>query len=424
MTLFDLVALGAVVLTAYLFFLLLFEPGIRYRIRGPLHACTDEERLQLFAAVLSATPQTVDAVELLGEGTDLYRSQLEAIRSAQESVHLEAYIFYPGPVAEAFVDALTECARRSVRVRVTLDAFGSFRTRPERFTSLQRAGGSVVRYHPLSWRTFRRLNSRTHRNLLIIDGRVAFVGGAGISDHWSRAYAAPWRDCIVRVSGEVVRGLQGVFAENWLEASGELLVDERSFPIRSAHAALSAAPTSLVVGSTPTAGLSTRARVLIQLMLASARQSIELSSPYFIPDLGIRRELCAARKRGVRVRVLTGGRHGDHLLAWRAGRRRYGPLLAAGVEIFEYAPRMMHVKALIVDGCWSVLGSTNIDHRSFGLNDEVNVLLLDPKLARSLQSDFETDLTHSTALDYRSWLRRSWRERVLATAGRLLERHQ
>jgi len=422
MSLFDVVAISAVVFTAFLLFLLLFEPGIRYRIRGPLPACSDEERLQLFAVVLGATPHTVDGVELLGDGHDLYQPQLDAIREAQQSVHMEAYIFYPGAVAQKFLDALTECAGRGVRVRVTLDAFGSFRTRPERFRSLQRAGGSIVRYHPLSWRTFRRLNSRTHRNLLIVDGTIAFVGGAGIADHWSRAHAAPWRDCIVRVSGDVVRGLQGVFAENWLEASGELLVDEHSFPDRSVHAAESAAPTSLVVGSTPTAGLSTRARILIQLMLASARESIELSSPYFIPDLGIRRELCAARKRGVRVRVLTGGR--DHLLAWRAGRRRYGPLLAAGVEIFEYAPRMMHVKALIVDGRWSVLGSTNIDHRSFGLNDEVNVVLLDAELARTLHSEFETDLTRSTLLDYRSWLRRSWRERVLATAGRLLERHQ
>ncbi len=419
--LFDLIGLGAIALTAYLLVLLFFEPGIHYRIRGPVSSRTDEDLMQLLATVLGSTPQRVESIELLSDGTGLYHPQIDAIRRAQHSVHMEAYIFYPGAVARELLDVLTECARRGVRVRMTLDAFGSLRARNASFASLRHAGGQVVRYHALSWRTFRRLNNRTHRNLLIVDGSLAFVGGAGIADHWSSSHASPWRDSMLRVSGEIVRGLQAVFAENWLEASGELLVDEGSYP---GQVAVPSSPAALVVGSTPTAGLSTRARVLMQLMLASARQSIELCSPYFIPDAGIRRELIAARKRGVQVRVLTGGRHSDHLLAWRAGRRRYGSLLNAGVEIFEYAPRMMHVKALVVDDRWSVLGSTNIDHRSFGLNDEVNAVVLDSQLALAVRADFDRDLGNSVALEYRRWLHRSWSERILATAGRILERHQ
>ena len=423
---YDVIAASAILLSAYLLFLLLFEPGIRYRIRGALHERTDEERLQLLATVLGTTPQGIDSLELLGEGRDIYEPQLDAIRKAQHSVHLEAYIFRPGAVADAFIEALALRASQGVRVRVTLDAFGSFATRAAHVDRLIRAGGHVMRYHALSWRTFRRLNNRTHRNLLIVDSRVAFVGGAGVADYWSSVHDAPWRDCVLRVEGEIVRGMQGVFVENWLEGSGELLLDEISFPSAAPGPgpATPGAMAGLVVGSTPTAGLSTRARVLMQFMLASASRTIELTSPYFIPDVGIRRELRAARRRGVCVRVLTGGRYGDHLLAWRAGRRRYGSLLRAGLEIHEYARRMMHVKALVIDGRWCVLGSTNIDRRSFGLNDEVNVVVRDEALAAELQSQFERDLYRSTALDYRGWLRRSWRERILATAGRLLERHQ
>lgn len=164
--------------------------------------------------------------------------------------------------------------------------------------------------------------------------------------------------------------------------------------------------------------------LLVQFLLASARESIDLCSPYFIPDYGIRRELLAARARGVRVRILTGGPYSDHAIVRRAGRRRYGPLLEAGVEFCEYASRMLHVKALIVDGQWTLVGSTNIDHRSFGLNDEVNLLVLSSELAAKFQGTFEIDLAHSHALILANWHRRSWRERILATVGRLIERHQ
>ena len=180
----------------------------------------------------------------------------------------------------------------------------------------------------------------------------------------------------------------------------------------------------LAIGSTPTAGRSTRARILVQLLLASARESIELCTPYFVPDLGIRRELLAARERGVRVRIVTGGPYGDHGIVRRAGRRRYGPLLEAGVSIAEYATRMMHAKVLIVDQRCVLLGSSNIDHRSFGLNDEVNIVVVSEALAVQLYAAFERDLSNSDLLDLAGWQRRSLSERILATLGRVTERHQ
>jgi cardiolipin synthase A/B len=201
-----------------------------------------------------------------------------------------------------------------------------------------------------------------------------------------------------------------------------LLVGNESFPPLSEGA--NAFALGVAVGSTPTAGRSTRARMLVQFLLASARHSIDLSSPYFVPDLGIRRELLAAQARGVHIRIVSGGPYSDHGLVRRAGRRRYGPLLEAGIGIWEYATHMLHAKTLVIDGRWCLLGSTNIDHRSFGLNDEVNLLVLSSELGSALTLQFERDLAGSSLLDLAEWRRRSWREKFLATLGRVIERHQ
>jgi cardiolipin synthase len=444
----SVVGVCATIVLGYLTYLLLFEPGAWYSVTAPVHDLDDDARARLLTDVLATPLQRVDAFDVLTEGAAMYDAYVTAIRRATCSVHLEAYIFRPGAAAEAIVHALSERAARGVRVRVTIDAIGSFGS-SRTFEPLLAAGGTVYRYHPLRLVNLRRWNNRTHRNLLLIDGTVGFIGGAGVADHWSRAQPPPWRDCVLRVRGPIVRGLQAVFAENWLECSGELLADADAFPFeppeRSRNASSSGTtsgggtplevPTgaatagavqcvAIVVGSTPTAGRSTRARMTIQLLLATARQRIRLSTPYFVPDLGIRRELLAARARGVEITIITGGPYADHGITRRAGRRRYGALLEGGVEIFEYAPRMMHAKVLVIDDRWVCLGSTNIDHRSFGLNDEVNVVVRDDPLAAQLGELFENDRRHSEPIDFARWLRRPWGERILATLGRVTERHQ
>lgn len=418
-------ALLAAILLGYLFYLVLFERGVFYRTSAALHELSESQRLRLLSTVLGTPAQRIDSIRVLREGADLYDVQLAAIAAAKRSVHLEAYIYSPGRIAEAYLAALCERARCGVRVRVVIDAIGSLRTGPSYFDPLIAAGGQVSRYHPLHLHMLRRWNSRTHRNLLVVDGEVGFIGGAGVADHWCRAVPPPWRDCVLRVTGPVVAGLQAVFAENWLESTGELLVGADTFSSEDSGGLPAETDTlGIAVGSTPTAGRSTRARVLVQFLLATARESIDLCSPYFVPDLGIRQELLAARARGVRVRVLAGGPYSDHGIVRRAGRRRYGVLLEAGVEIFEYDSRMMHAKVLVVDERWSLLGSTNIDHRSFGLNDEVNLLVSSDALAMQLRATFEQDLSQSSLLDLRAWRRRSWSERILATLGRIIERHQ
>lgn len=417
----QVLAAAAVLVVLWLLYLFFFERGTFYRTDAPVHDLDDKERWRILSAVLTTPVQHIETIEVLSEGPKLYPAHIAAINGARHSVHLEAYIFHPGESARAVLDALAARARAGVQVRVIVDAIGSWRTPRSLFRELLAAGARVCRYHPLHWHMLLRWNSRTHRNLLVVDGEVAFIGGAGIADHWSRVHPAPWRDNVFRVTGPIVSGLQGVFAENWLECAGELLVGPDSLP-RTAET--SGGIAGLAVGSTPTAGRSTKARMLVQFLLATARESIDLCSPYFLPDFGIRRELIAARARGVAIRVLTGGPYSDHGVVRRAGRRRYGKLLEAGVEINEFSSHMMHSKLLIVDGRWVLVGSTNIDPRSFGLNDEVNLLLLDAGLGAQLRGDFERDLTSSERLDFETWRRRSLGERVLATLGRFFERHQ
>jgi cardiolipin synthase A/B len=422
--LIDVFSVPAILLLAFLLYLLLFERGASYRTSLPVHQLDEAERMRVLSGLLGASVESIRSLQVLKEGSELYRSELEAIRVAKHSVHVEAYIFHAGRSADAVLSALCERARAGVLVRVIIDAIGSFRTRGSYFAPLVAAGGRVYRYHPLHWHMLRRWNSRTHRNLLVIDGDVAFVGGAGVADYWNREEPPPWRDCVVRVTGPIVTGLQGVFAENWLECAGDLLVGPDAFPLAARDDGPVEFASGIAVGSTPTSGGSTRARALVQFLLAMARESIDFCTPYFIPDLGIRRELIAASKRGVRIRILTGGPYTDLALVRRAGRRRYGVLLEAGIEIREYSSHMMHAKVLVVDGRWSLLGSTNIDHRSFGLNDEVNLLVVSADLGAQLRQTFEDDLLHSQVLDIASWRRRSWGERFLATLGRVIERHQ
>jgi cardiolipin synthase len=284
------------------------------------------------------------------------------------------------------------------------------------------AGGKLAFYHPLRLSTLPRYNHRTHRGLLVVDGSVAFVGGPGIADQWlvSTPGRRRWRDTVVRLEGRAVNNVQATFAENWLEACGELIVGERHFPECDADGDSPA----MVVNSTPSAGGSTRARVLFQMLLASARRTIHVTTPYFLPDESAAEELKRAVDRGVDVRILVPGRHADHLLTRSSSRLAYGRLLPHGVRIFEYAPGMLHAKILLIDGTWSVVGSTNFDNRSFGLNDEVNLAVCDEGFAARLGRDFEKDLADAREVRYAEWKRRSVLERGPELLGWILERQQ
>jgi cardiolipin synthase len=408
-------------------FLALFEPSLPYRMskRPPLPLDSNQFR-RLIAALGSGSFHPRNKIDVLPNGEAYYPSELDAIREARHSVNIEAYIFKKGRVTREFLEVLTERAKAGVEVNMVVDAVGSFRSGKGYFRELTAAGGRVRFYHPIRWYTLPRINNRTHRELLIVDGKVGFIGGAGFGDHWRYDHGKAgrkrrWRDTMFRVEGPAVRDLQAAFAENWLECSGEVLSDMDYFRWCEEVGESSA----MVVASSPSTGRSARNRMIFQTLLAAAQKSIHITTPYFLPDRYARAELIrAVKERGVEVTVIVPGKHADHLLTRRSSRRLFGQLLRAGAGIYEYQPAMIHTKALLVDGIWSVVGSTNFDHRSFGINDEVNLIVADPAIATELEKNFADDLASSKAVTYWDWSRRSLIERGHEWLGWLLERQQ
>lgn len=412
-----------------LFVLLLLLAGVvgpmpRYSISCPddLPDNKSESFLNVLESLTDAKVNRTGDLQVLTNGPAFYNAALDAMRSAQQSICLEAYVFQPGEIARLYVETMAERARAGVQVNLVLDAFGSWKASRDFFQPLIDAGGRVERYNKLRWYSVARFDNRTHRELLIVDGRIGFIGGAGVADQWWNGVGKNprWRDTLVRVEGEAVTNLLATYAENWLTSHGELLCGPRYFPeIRCDHKIV-----AMVINSTPTPGGSTRARVLFQMLLASAQRTISITTPYFLPDKGLVRELCRAIERGVRVRILVPGRKSDHALTRSTSRGGYGPFLRAGAEVFEYRPSMIHAKIMVIDGYWAVVGSTNFDNRSFGINDEVNMAVRDADFAARLDRDMEFDLTESRRVSLADWEHRPLAERTTELLGWIIERQQ
>ncbi len=417
-------ALAALVLQTSLLFISLFQEPLPYSIAEPGPEASDSpEFLRVLSAFTFGGLYGNNRVQVLTNGEAFYEAELEAIRAAKRFVHLECYIFQQGRLTDRFLEALEERARAGVEVRLVIDAIGSAAFPDSRFERLRHAGGRAAWYHPVRWYTWPRLNNRTHREILVVDGAVAFAGGAGFADQWlyDEGGNRRWRDTMVRVEGEAAAGLDAAFSENWLEASGEMLVHPRFFPFQPGPAKTKA----LVVTSSPTTGRSTEARMLIQSLIAKAGRSVHIATPYFLPDKSLRAELVkAVRERNVEVAILVPGAKSDHALTRTSSRALYGELLLAGARIFEYQPSMIHAKVLVVDRKFAVVGSTNMDARSFGLNDEVNLALPDAALAERLEQDFANDLKSSHEVSYEEWKRRPIWEQASERIGWLLQNQQ
>ncbi|HJX01183.1 MAG TPA: phospholipase D-like domain-containing protein [Terriglobales bacterium] len=414
-----------VLIVAFAFALIvLLQPAPRYHLaQTPDGSVDSPDFIRQLEAMTDTKLQRAGPIEVLANGENFYEAELEAIRNAQSNINLEAYIFHRGQVAKRFIDALAERARAGVQVRVVVDALGSFSTGKSYFKPLFDAGGHMEWYHALRWNNWTRVNNRTHRELLIVDGKIGFIGGAGIHDQWLLATRKQrrWRDTVCRVTGEAVAGLQAVFLENWLNASGEILAGSQYFPALPQNGNAEA----LVIDSSPSFGGSTRAHVLFQALLRTANKSIYITTPYFLPDGSIREEMLRAiTQRHVEIKIITPGRKSDHMMTRNSSRALYGDLLKAGAEIFEYNPTMIHAKILIVDGHWGVVGSTNFDNRSFGINDEVNLAARSPELAARLTQDFQADLAQSRRVTYEQWKQRPVWERGFETVGWFLQRQQ
>ncbi len=355
-------------------------------------------------ALADPLPITGNKIELLHNGKMIFPAMLEAIRSARESVNFEAFLFHSGEVATQFCDALSERARAGVRVRVLLDGLGSaLALDQDDVDRLKEAGCSFAYYHPIaSWRVDR-VNRRTHRRVLVVDGRIGFTGGVGFADEWLGDADSPahWREVHARLEGPIVGRLQAAFQAHWFNEVGETLSGSGEFPqlppagnVRAqviASRSFSVAPLSLVQA----------------VSFSAARKSIYITNAYCAPSSSQTRALVAAVQRGVDVRLLLPGKHNDQPVTKAAGRTAYGELLRGGVKIYEYQPTMIHSKTMVIDRVFSVLGSSNFDARSAQINEELDITVYDDTFGREMEDVFQRDLQRARQYTLEDFEKRS-----------------
>ena len=349
-------------------------------------------------------------VEALLNGDQIFPAMLEAIQRAQRSITFETYIYWSGSIGREFADALSERARAGVRVHVLLDWLGSVKMEQHFIDEMRQAGIEVERYHAPNWWQLARLNNRTHRKLLIVDGATGFTGGVGIADPWrGRAQdAAHWRDSHFRIEGPVVAQVQATFMDNWTKATGHVLHGDDYFPPLAAVGQQRAQ----MFSSSPSAG-SDRMHLMYLMAITAAAQTIRLSTPYFVPDELAEQALIDAARRGVKVQLIVPGKEIDTDVVRGVSRGRWGPLLEAGVEIYEYQPTMYHCKVLLVDDFLTSVGSTNFDNRSFALNDEANLNVFDAAFAKRQADVFAQDLQRAERITFERWRQRPLREKLM-----------
>ncbi|CAN7618864.1 phospholipase D-like domain-containing protein [Acidovorax delafieldii] len=353
-----------------------------------------------------------NAVTELLNGDQIFPPMLAAIKAAQKSVTFETYIYWSGDIGKQFADALSERARAGVPVHVLLDWVGSAKMEESYLAEMKAAGVLIEKFHKPHWYNLARLNNRTHRKLLVVDGQVGFTGGVGIAPAWTGHAQDPdhWRDSHYLVRGPVVAQMQATFLDNWLKVTGKVLHGEAYFPA----IAPAGAQKAQMFSSSPSSG-SESMQLMYHLAITAAERSIDLSVAYFVPDDLTRKLLMDALARGVRVRLVTPGEHTDTETVKAASRATWGELLQAGAEIYEYGPTMYHCKVMIVDELLVSVGSTNFDNRSFRLNDEANLNVYDAAFAQRQTQVFEDDIRRSRRVTYEAWRDRPLREKVHET---------
>lgn len=390
---------GALIITA---FLMLAQDQATLRLHSARGA-DDPDHQEYIAALVGADVTAGNQYDVLTNGDEIFPAMLEAIRGAKLRISFETYVFDAGEVAEQFTAALEAAALRGVRVNAVIDAVGASSIEEAHLARLERAGCRIVRFNAPAWYALEELNYRTHRKILVVDGEVGFTGGVGVADHWLGDAQDPdhWRDTHVRMRGPAVRLLEAGFYENFVEAAGELTPELDRPPTGDP----SSAP-SIVVRSSPTGGSNDMKRLYL-LAIASARRTLDISTPYFVTDESTEWALRQAVARGVKVRILLESDITDAMPVKYASRYFYERLLEMGIEIYEYEKTMMHTKALVVDGIWSMFGSANFDNRSLELNDELNVAVTSRDLASRLSHDFNEDLGVSRRIQLDEWRERS-----------------
>jgi len=367
------------------------------RVESPV-AATDPRFPDYVASLVGSPVEAGDVYTILRNGDEAFPPMLAAIDAAKSRINFETYVYKDGEIGDRVVEALARAAERGVAVRIIVDPVGSLMV-PKNRDRLTKAGAKLAWFNPLGFFTIDVANYRTHRKTLVVDGEVAFTGGMGVADYWL-GHAQDkdhWRDTQFKITGPSVRALEGSFYENWIETGGQSApaLDPETAPGPSGAR-------SVVVWSNPVSGVS-NVKLMYLLAIAAARNTIDLQSPYITTDPTTRWSLAQARQRGIKIRMLTEGTITDAMPVKHASRRSYQTFLDEGIEIFEYQPTMMHTKAMIVDGEWSIIGSANFSNRSFEQNDELAIGVADRELAARLTEDFDNDVKSSTRLDKDTW---------------------
>ena len=384
----------------------------------PLYGVEDQRFVHTISVLLGPPLTGGHSVKALLNGDEIFPAMLEAIGSARRTITFETFIYWEGSIGKKFADAISDRARAGVRCHLVLDWVGANRMNQEWLKQMKDAGAEVCYYRPLRWWNLTRMNNRTHRKLLVIDGKVGFTGGVGIADEWLGQAQDPehWRDSHFRIEGPAVAQMQAAFMDNWVQTNAVLLHGEDYFPLLESRGDTLAQ----MFTSAPENGTE-NARLMYLLSIASAQRSIQIASAYFVPDELSISTLCDAKtKRGVDVKILVPGSHIDTHVTRRASRSLWEPLLECGIEIYEFQPTMFHVKIMIVDGIWVSVGSTNFDNRSFKLNDEANLNIWDRNFAEQQTAVFDADLERAKRVTLEDWRNRPLREKAIEQAAKLV----
>jgi cardiolipin synthase A/B len=366
--------------------------------------------LPSLAALTHSAIEPGNSMQVLQNGVMFFPALERDILAARETVHIESFIWYDGKISRRLAKILADKAKQGVEVRILVDASGGRQLKGDVQKMLEDAGAKVAHFHPLRISNLGRLNNRDHRKLMIVDGRIAYIGGYCIADEWTgdARHKKEYRDTGLRITGPVVNRLQGAFAENWIEETGEIPAGDKYFP--------KLAPTgtsSAHVAYTSPDGSVSSVQILYYLAIKAARREILIQNPYLLPDKQAIAALEDAVQRGVKVHIMVPADDAtDSPIVQHASHHHFGTLLKRGVRIYEYRKTLLHQKLIVVDGVWSCVGSTNFDDRSFRLNDEVSIGVIDPAVAAQLRTAFANDLHHARERKFGEWKARSWWHKV------------
>jgi cardiolipin synthase len=398
------------------FFLLTRARGTPYLKLEPEDYPEIKDGLPLIAGLTESTVHEGNAVQVLQNGA-IFPAMLADIAAAEHSVHLETFVWTAGEVEKTFVDALSAKARAGVKTRVLIDSLGGAGSNADQLERLKSNGVQLATYCKPHWWNFGRFNHRTHRKLLVVDGKIGYAFGHGIADQWLGNGEDPehWRDTGVRLEGPVVHGLQSVFAQNWVEETHCLPACDECFPKLER-----AGDVPAHVVSSASADAVSSVAMLYTVAIASARREVLIQNPYFAPNDGVVDLFAMMVRRGVKVSLMLPGKHTDSPFVRRAGCNLYTALLEAGVRLYEFEPTLLHQKIVVVDELWSHVGSTNFDARSLALNEEVGVGILDARVAQELKAAFKADLRHCRELELEEWEKRPVYDRAYERFAYLL----